>query len=556
MDRSASARLGSLILSLSALTLVGCKEESSPKSAAVAPAPAPAAMVMPICANGECAVLDQNGAVLVSADNDYDAVVALPLDKSFLFAKDGTWNLASADGKQLLQTAFTDDLRLLTPGYFGFGQDGKLGIIDQNGKQVQPPRFDDLYVGGKDDFIVYEVGGKRGILSASGQVVTEALYDSSVVRDDFAKRGWWMTAERGNEKWALNLKTGEQKKVDFDSIDSAANQHLVVNTEQGKALADAQAQLVSAATYNWIGVPGDGLVAFREKYDSPCGYMDFQGKTVIQAQFGKCEVFGKQGALVSAKDADGSSGKAGLIDRQGQWTLQPTYDSADPAGFSPLGMFRPVTGLNQVAVLQNAFSATFGIFDVDKGVELFKPTYRQIGALNADLFIFSNADSPTKQATLFGQATQVPTVGLMDANGKVLLEPGEYVDIRLDASGHYLLASDDTSNLATSALYDLKGKRLIAGKWQELVVDETRGAIFGFAVEGLGDDQTRSLKALYRLDGTPSFQVSQTQCGAEQVRDGQDKVLWPTNPQDYCPQDDEDVDNGAQAEDQDDNQPG
>ncbi|UVL70758.1 hypothetical protein [Pseudomonas protegens] len=89
---------------------------------------------MPICANGECAVLDQDGKVLVSADNDYDAVVALPLDKTFLFAKDGTWNLSSADGKQTLKAAFTDDLRLLTPGYFGFGQDGKLGIIDQSGK--------------------------------------------------------------------------------------------------------------------------------------------------------------------------------------------------------------------------------------------------------------------------------------------------------------------------------------------------------------------------------------------------------------------------------------
>ncbi len=174
MDRSACARLGSLILSLSALTLVGCKEETSPKTAAVAAAPAPAAMVMPICANGECAVLDQDGKVLVSADNDYDAVVALPLDKTFLFAKDGTWNLSSADGKQTLKAAFTDDLRLLTPGYFGFGQDGKLGIIDQSGKQIQPPRFDDLYVGGNDDFIVYEIGGKRGILSAKGEVVTEA----------------------------------------------------------------------------------------------------------------------------------------------------------------------------------------------------------------------------------------------------------------------------------------------------------------------------------------------------------------------------------------------
>ncbi|AZC19713.1 WG repeat-containing protein [Pseudomonas sp. CMR5c] len=540
MDRSASARLGSLILSLSALALTGCKEESSPKTVAAALAPAPAAMVIPVCANGECAVLDQNGAVLVGADNDYDAVVTLPLDKSFLFAKDGTWNLASADGKQILLANFTDDLRPLTPGYFGFGQDDRLGIIDQSGKQVQPPRFDDLYVGGQDDFIVYELNEKRGLLDAKGQELTQALYDSSVVRDDFAKRGWWMTAERGEEKWAFNLKTHEQKQVEFDSIDSAANEHLVVSNEQGKSLADAQARLVDPARYYWLGVPGDNRVAFREKYDTPCGYLDLQGKVVIQAQFSTCEVFGKQGALVTAQAAEGEHGKIGMIDPQGQWKVQPVYDSAEPAGFSPLGLFPQVPGLNQVGVLQSAFTATFGIFDVDKGVELFKPTYSNIGAITPELFVFSTPDSPTKPVTLFGEATKIATVGLMDASGKVLMEPGQYVDIRLDSTGHYLLASEDTSPLATVALLDLKGKRLISSKWQELVVDEARGAIFGYAVEGVGDDQTRSIKALYRLDGTPSFQVTQVDCGAEQVLDGQGKVLWPTNPQDHCPQPDDD----------------
>lgn len=533
MDRHTTARIGSFILSLSALALVGCKEDAAPKAQAVAPAP----LVVPLCANGECAVLDQNAVVRVSPDNDYDAVVSIPLQSSFLFAKDGLWNLAGADGKQIIKANFTDDLRLLTPGYFGFGQDGKLGVMDQQGKQIQAPRFDDLYVGGNDDFIVYELDGKRGILSPEGQVVTEAVWDSSVVRDDFTKRGGWMTGEHGDQKWALNLKTGEQTQVEFDSIESAGNQYLVVSAEgQGKGLADAKGKLVTDLSYQWMGVPGDGLVAFRQAYDSPCGYMDFQGKTVIPAQFSTCQVFGKKGALVMAKGAEGERAKAGLIDRQGQWLVQPVYDSAEPAGFSPMGMLKQVSGYNQTGVLQNAFSATFGIFDVDNGVELFKPTYTQIGALNADLFIFSTANSPRKQTTVFGQPTQVQTVGVMDAKGKVLLEPGQYANIRLDASSHFLLAFEDTTSLSKVALYDLKGQHLIPAQWQELVIDEARGAIFGYALEGLGDDQTRSLKALYRLDGTTSFAVSQLECGAEQVLDGQNKVLWPANAQDYCPQ--------------------
>jgi len=523
--------MGSLLFSLSALLLVGCKEETAPAPKAVVPPIA--SMVIPVCVNGECAVLDQNGALLVQAENDYDMLVSAPLNNTFIFAKDGLWNLANADGKQVLKANFTDDLRLLTPGYFGFGRDGKLGVMDEHGKEIQPAQYDDLYVGGDNDFIVYEVNGKRGILSASGQLITEPLFDSSVVRSNFAKSGWWMTAERDGELWAVNIKTHEQKKVGFASIDSFANEHLVVSSsEQLKGLADAKANLVSELKYFWLGTPGDGLVAFKEKYDSPCGYMDFQGKTVIPATFSACEAFGQKGALAKKKGADNEEPKAGLIGRNGESLEQLAYDSIEGVGATAMGLFGNVPGYTHTGVLHNMFSASFGIYDVNKGVELFKPTYLQIGALNADLFIFSKADSPTRPVTLYGESTRLPTVGVMDASGKVLIEPSEYVDIRLDASGHYLRAKQDSA----IALYDLSGKRLIAAKWQELVIDEARGAIFGYELEGSGDDQTRSLRALYHLDGTPSFQTSQIDCGAQQVRDGSGQVLWPANPEAHCPE--------------------
>jgi len=535
MEKNTVVRLVPLVLSLSVLALAGCKDQSKPQTAA--PVPALASMTIPLCVNGECAVLDQNGAILVSADNDYDNVISAPFNNTFIFAKDGFWNLASADGKQIIKEHFTDALRLLTPGYYGVGQNDKFGVMDEQGKEIQPARFDDLYVAGENQLIVYEVDGKRGFLSATGQLITEPVFDSSVVQGDFNKTGGWMTAERGDEKWAINVNSHEQKKVEFDRISAFASEHMVVESSgKGNGLADAKGTLLTELKYFWMGVPSEGRVAFKEKYDSPCGYLDFQGKTVIQATFSSCEVFGKKGALVKTSAAEGETAKAGLIGRNGEWLIQPVYDSAEPAGYSTLGMILNVPGYTQIGKLQSAFSATFGIFDVNKGVELFKPTYSQIGVLNDDLFVFSNAGSPTKQVSMFGEPLQVPTLGVMDATGKVLIEPGEYVNIRLDASGQYLRAMEDTSVLSTFALYDLKGKRLVPAKWQELVIDEARGAIFGYELEGTGDDQSRTLKALYRLDGTPSFQISRLECGAEQVRDGKDQVLWPANPQDYCPQ--------------------
>ena len=72
-------------------------------------------------------------------------------------------------------------------------------------------------------------------------------------------------------------------------------------------------------------------------------------------------------------------------------------------------------------------------------------------------------------------------------------------------------------------------------KWQDLQVDEARGAIFGYRVEGNGDDAVRTLRALYRLDGTVVFDTNRLPCGAEQVVDGKGKVLWPQDAQAHCP---------------------
>ena len=56
-------RRGAQRVGLSLLALSGCESDPAPQAQAVAPAPAPApaAMLIPLCVNDRCAVLDQNG---------------------------------------------------------------------------------------------------------------------------------------------------------------------------------------------------------------------------------------------------------------------------------------------------------------------------------------------------------------------------------------------------------------------------------------------------------------------------------------------------------------
>lgn len=323
-----------LAVSVSTLLLSACNQgDDAPKPAAVAPqpaAPSMAALSIPLCLNGQCAVIDQDAKLLVPFDNDYDNIVASAYQGTLMAAREERWNLIQAKDGKVLRDDIGEALSLLTPNLYGFVRDGKYGVVDGQGKEVQAPRFDDIYPNSANEFIIYEIDGKRGILDAKGKQLTEALYDTTLVNGSVAEHGGLISAERGEEKWIINLATGEQKAVAYESLGDLHDGVMSASViGKGSQLVDAKGDVVGdGKSYDYLGTPANGLVAFREKYDSPCGYLDYQGKVVIAAQFAGCGAFGKQGGLAQQRMEDGSSGKYGLIDRSGAWKVQPQYDSA------------------------------------------------------------------------------------------------------------------------------------------------------------------------------------------------------------------------------------
>jgi hypothetical protein len=185
--------------------------------------------------------------------------------------------------------------------------------------------------------------------------------------------------------------------------------------------------------------------------------------------------------------------------------------------------------MTTAVMAKEGWSANFGVFDVDAGVEVIAPNekYNQLGALTPDLFFFSTSDAPQ----IPGPLASLSTLGLMDRSGKVLIEPARFSRIAPDDDGKYLLARGD----GVSALLDLNGKELIAPKWAKLEIDKRLNIIFGYdAWEGDEGETSYVLRAAYALDGKPLFSVNETDCGAEQLLDGAGKVVWPQDAKLYC----------------------
>ena len=526
------------LIAASLATLLGACSAGGKTAAGEAAAkkmPAPVPFNVALCVNKRCGVVDQNAALAVPFDNQYDDMSPYVMHGTMLVHRDNHWLLLDAKSKATLKT-IDGDIYNAAPGYFGFAREGKVGLMDYRGNEVQLPRFDSIFSGGEDQYIGFEIGDKRGLLDTQGKLLADALYDSTSVRDDFDRHAGLVTAERGDAHWIIDLKNGEQQEVPYEKLGDLHDGHMVATRimDDRSGLADASGALVVPMQYEWMGEPGEGLVAFREKSDGNCGYLDYQGKVVIEPRFASCETFGKKGALVKQRDADGAYGKAGFIDRSGAWLVPPTYEDMGSAGHGRLGMTGHVPGYNVVYRQGSPSTYDVGLFDTNQGKELVAPIYEQLGVLTPDRLLFAGKGGPRTVMSYMGQdRNTLPAVGLMDAGGKVLLPPERYVDIKLHKSGRYLLARDGQPK-SHEALYDLDGHLLIPPRWHALQVDEKNAVIFAYEVEPQGEDEVRHLMAAFDLAGKPLFEVRRMKCGAEQLFDGAGKVVWPQDPKPYC----------------------
>jgi hypothetical protein len=546
--------------------------------------PAPASFARPVCINGRCGVVDQNAKQIVPFESGYRAIFVAPDQQTALAAKEDGWvllDLATQAVKQRL--AIDGDIDpLATPGLVAFQRGGKWGVMDFSGKERQPPRFDEINPIPLGDAVVrYKIGDKSGLLDASGKVLTEALYDGDMnaILDDTGSSTGLVLAQRDAQSYLIHLKDGEQQAVPYSTVDWAGDQHFIASSGDGGStrygLLDAKGSIVIDIKYRQLGTLSEGLIAFWDTLDGPCGYLDYRGRVVISARFKGCSTFGKRGALV----ADSTSGKWGFIDRSGHWLQSPSYDYAGgPVVFSTVSWIaddnmqrvsetsldqrfpaHALQGLRTIANFANGranptqrhalarlmdladmYYATVidndpngvltadvrvGIFDADRGREVLPPSQLAIGALSPGRFVFTGK----RDETIDSHAL----VGVMDDRGNVLIKPGRFYGFRMSQSGHYLLSERDESEDHFASLYDKDGHLLVASSNKALVIDEAHGIALGYATSfdtGLDSDD------VYDLSGRPLLSIKSTPCGARQLLDGAGKPIWPVDPTPYCQQ--------------------
>jgi hypothetical protein len=166
---------------------------------------------------------------------------------------------------------------------------GKWGFIDPRGEWAIPPRYESSgYMMGGSTVVV--LGGKAGVIDRRGELIVPCEYERIVML------GNWFRGETEGERVRVHARTGELLfETDWDVIEE----------------------------------PRDGLMVVARSYHGPFGYMDEQGRVVIEPRFGFAAPFSDGLAIVE------DDGVWGIIDRSGKMLVRFGFRLRPSAGAGP-----------------------------------------------------------------------------------------------------------------------------------------------------------------------------------------------------------------------------
>lgn len=204
---------------------------------------------------------------------------------------------------------------------FSVKTDGKWGYVNHKGEYVINPQFEEasLFTNGLAQI---KVDGKIGFINEKGEMVLSPQYNSATMFHD--GKAWVVRPDNAPElidkkgEVILEYKKGriihsfsEGLSIVYDDNDN----YWVIN-EKGETIFSLPEKHIFFSNYT------EGLAVVRNKKDY--GYVDKDGKIVINCQFDYAKPFKNGKAIVKQGDM------YGVIDKEGKYVINPQFKAMMP----------------------------------------------------------------------------------------------------------------------------------------------------------------------------------------------------------------------------------
>ena len=245
-----------------------------------------------------------------------------------------------------------DDVSFFYDGIAAVERNEKIGLINKKNELLVDFIFDDIETDA--DLFVVSAGDFFGVINRNGDFVLDTVYqDVSLLNEGFIcaqkdslyafydRSGAQQTAEIYD--LVLNFKSGvcpvsingQIGLIDRDlklaipcvheSIYSFSDSlFIMVNKDNFRQLCNRKGKVINDSLFQEIHKAVNGFAICVK--DNKVGYLDEQGKQVIENKFDVYRDYDLIGNFIEGKAVAVDKGKFGIIDRSGQFLLKPKYD--------------------------------------------------------------------------------------------------------------------------------------------------------------------------------------------------------------------------------------
>jgi hypothetical protein len=200
---------------------------------------------------------------------------------------------------------------------------GLSGVIDFNGYYIVKPKYETIHPFSEGRATVMDQQGYK-VIDESGKELTSKAY--SYIGDYKEGRVLFsITDEKGKRLYGfLNRRGKEVIPASYQSAtDFKGGKSVVELKNRSYALINLTGKVLQMYNFAFVGDYGEGFLTFQQNEGGVYGFINEQGKVMIEPRFRWAQPFQDGCAVVTISEGDHDF--SGLIDKKGQYILKPNY---------------------------------------------------------------------------------------------------------------------------------------------------------------------------------------------------------------------------------------
>lgn len=242
-----------------------------------------------------------------------------------------TWGYINHKGNFVTPVKYEDAQDFQENGLAAVRIKGEYSLINQYGQFIVHPQYSSINPFSEGRAIVMDDKGFK-VINERGKVLTSKAY-SYIGNYKNGRALFSGTNQEGQYLYGFLNKLGKEViplQYESASSDFYEGKVVVKNTNGKYELINLNGKTLHSYDHDFVGQYSEGMMAFQPDNGGKFGYMNEEGKTVIEPSFTGAQAFKNGRAVVNVDEQ--YRFKYGLIDTTGSFVIEPIYNDINMLG--------------------------------------------------------------------------------------------------------------------------------------------------------------------------------------------------------------------------------